>query len=181
MAYDPSGKAVHFGDTTLPRDGPQRLDMPLGVESLVLKVIGGKGTKVGYDFEIRDIPLKQRPPLHLEPARFPGKDAPASVKVLEPGITTGRVQLQIGNDCQKDIEKVSLKLTYRDAADKVLREVERTAPESVAGNASPRLLVAAGSNAPLVLIFPPAPAGAVRLEARVTGVEFIDATAWPPQ
>jgi hypothetical protein len=187
MAYDPSGQAVRFGETPLARDGPVALMIPEKTESLVLKVIGA-GANVDYEFAFRDIPLKLRPPLQLEPARFPGHDAPASVRILEPagdlpkGTGVTRVKLQIENHCQKDIESVRLMLAYLDREGKVLREVQRTAPATSPGigpEGRPRSWVVAGGRALIELVETAAP-GAVRIEARLTGVEFTDAQNWAP-
>jgi hypothetical protein len=188
MAYDDAGKPMRFGTATPARDGPLVMALPAGARSVILKVLGA-GTHIDYEFSFRDIRLKQRPPRRLEPALFPGKEAPASVRIEEPagGMPSPdkpvRVVLRIENHCQKDIEKVRLKLLYRDGAGKVLREVGRSAttPDPKTGGAvRPQALVRAGESATSVLNEPAPPAGTVRLEARLTAVEFMDAQTWTP-
>jgi hypothetical protein len=181
MAYDSSGRAARFGETPLARDGPLTLTVPKEIGSLTLKVVGA-GANVDYEFAFREIPLKSRPPQQLEPARFPGHDAPASVRIVQRDVAT-RVKLEIENHCQKDIESVRLKLAYLDREGKVLREIERAAPAATPGiipDGRPRSLVIARGRALVELVETAAPPGAVRIEARLTGVEYTDAQTWAP-
>jgi hypothetical protein len=84
--------------------------------------VWGAVEEAAWDLTLREIPLA-RPPRRLEPPRFEGHAAP--VRVSEARLTDKGVSLKIVNDCQKDLERVEVGVTYRDGDGRVLSEVAR--------------------------------------------------------
>jgi hypothetical protein len=197
MAFDGSGNPLRWGQEKALRSGSLRLLVPVESVGVVLKVFA-TGESIDYAFELRDIPLKQRAPRQIEPARFPGQQAPVTVEVVNsapagaglsmpavpapptvktfPGIT-----LKITNHSQKAVEKIHLTLTYFDADGRALKEVRHTAVNSFLDYSSRlAVLVAPRSSAMLRLQSAERPEGTKTVAAHVTAVMFGDAAVWSP-
>jgi hypothetical protein len=187
-AYDALGRKLKCGEPETPRPDLVRLEVPGEPATVVFKVVSLQ--EVEYAFELRDVPLRQRVPERLEPARFPGREAPVSVEflaVVRPQERQGPAQaapakfpvvrLQLHNHCQKSVERVQLKLNYLDATGRSLKEVARNVATP---NAFDGRLAVFESGKPFEVEERDLPDGAVKVAVTVTGVGFADGTAWPP-
>jgi hypothetical protein len=187
LAYGGGGEALLMGRQDWPGSGRLRLTVPQETTSVVFKVITAE-EEVRYACHLRNIPLGTRPPRRLEPARFPGHDAPVSATLLRrAGRAADYATVRITNHCQKSVERVSLRFTWRDGKTGRVKELPYTWSSASPVSISPRNLIGAeqflkGHTAreELVLIMglPDTP-DVVRV--RVTGVGFADATEWSPK
>lgn len=187
-AYEALGRKLACGEPSTPRPDLVRVEVPGEPAAVVFKVVSLQ--EVEYAFELRDVPLRQRPPQRLEPARFPGHEAPVSVEFL--GVVPARdrqgpflpgppkfpaVKLRLDNHCQKGVEQVRMKLTYLDAAGRPLKEAARTAATFNEQEGRLRVLE---PGKPFEVEEPDLPGGTVKAAVTVTAVGFADGTGWPP-
>jgi hypothetical protein len=145
------------------------------------------GDKLTWDCRLTDIPLP-RPPRKLEPARFEGYPAP--VEVLKAAVSGDGVELRVVNRCQKAIDRVEVKVAYRDGEGRVVRSA--VAKVSWDGNTADEESDLAVKPAPgrrydtaaaqLWQLQDPLaiPKEVKSVEATVAGVLFKDGTAWRP-
>jgi hypothetical protein len=187
-AHDGLGRLLRCGTADVPRPDLARIEVTGDPAALVCKVVSLQ--EVEYPFELRDVPLT-RTPQRLEPARFPGHECPVSVEflaIVRPGEPSTNqqlflprkfpaVRLQLRNHCQKNVEKVRLKLTYLDAAGQPVGEGEKTAATF---NELENKLRVIEPGTPFEVEDDGLPAGAVKAAVSVTAVGFADGTAWPP-
>jgi hypothetical protein len=189
-----------------PRSGLLRMGIPRGTAALLFKAVALR-EDVGFDFELREVPLK-RAPRRLEAARFPGHDAPVTVEAtveaagirpnnaqavplglpLPGALSSPYLSCRITNHSQKAVEKVQLQLTCLDADGRRLEEREHTQRTGVPDQfnyVSPdgfddvrRLPVVVEANGRATFRVNALPQAAKTVRVRVTGVGFTDATSW---
>lgn len=131
------------------------------------------GETLSWNYRLQNIPL-HRLPRRIEPLRFAGHDAPVSS--AEPRITERGVELRFTNHSQKQIDSLEVKLAYRDAKGRVLREVVRRLstdagdePDAILSRSARQLQTVDAGDRPIA---------ARSVTATVTEVFFKDATSW---
>jgi hypothetical protein len=199
-AYDHEGKAIGNGREKNLRSAPLQLAVPLGTERIAFLLVGATEYQE-YAFQLRDIPLKNRPPQRLQPARFPGHAAPLTVQVAPiarpqaGGMSAGQIvqrlpteaplTFQVANHSQKSVLSIQLKLSYRDAAGRLLGQGTRTLapiPQDYSYRfpmlIEPRSYVPVQSVSYLSLPNPALPDGTSSVDVQVLRVGFVDGTSW---
>jgi hypothetical protein len=194
MAKSPTGSTFMSGLTPLPTAGPLTLDVR-SVEAVAFKVF--QVASVGFEFVLRDVPLRQRPPRRLEPPRFPGHAEPVTVQYVSvnadspsapPELAGGAgvsassprakqtLVLRVRNNTQKDVTRLVFELTYLDAKDQPLGQEQKSQAYSETYEYMSHLRSRESGSVTLQDVA--APAGTSKVTAKVIGVEFLDTTTW---
>jgi hypothetical protein len=201
IAFDRDNTAFESGHLLVPPSGRVLIQLPQGPAAMAFKAVVAQ-EELAYDFEMRDLPLIQRQPVQLEPALFPGQEAPVSIKIVSftPAVgppsqgtpsaalrIPGRIDYQLVNHCQKAVVKVRLKLTYLDASGRLLKETSSTLRRRAVSYdgrldvllpAKESPLAERGFSQPPLLMDPGLPADTKRISATVIHVGFADGTTW---
>jgi hypothetical protein len=194
MALDLQGHRLGDGYAAFDSSGRLRVSLPRQSTACHLRLLTLE-EEVVFDFQLRDVPLKGRPPTQLEPARFPGHDVPVTVKVVKLPTGNGNlsepIRLLVENHTQKEVFGLTLACTYLDADGRPLKETVYThpRPEAVANAA---VMPGPVPNEMATSVFreqktftvnvrdPQVPPGAKSVSVAVQRVLFMDATTWPP-
>jgi hypothetical protein len=201
-AYDPSGKSVKVGASDTQVGGLVSLSVPQAASAISLKTYVIED--VSYEFEFHDVPLINRPPRQIEPARFPGHDSPitaefvgftqrsaagVNVRQVAPVSDTpteyGGIRLRLKNHSQKIAKMVWLKFAYVDTQQRGLGEgntMHRWISNVIMRSPIRYFPDGPDSNGPIQIdvdvqnVQVPPHSSSVR--ATVTKVQFTDGTSW---
>lgn len=133
---------------------------------------------VVYPFELKDVPLTDRPPDQLDPPVFSGKPAPVSVGMYDPKASTPFVT--VTNHSQKVVEEVTVLVKYLDDKGQPLKEDRVTLTDRPPAGV-PMLTTFVGAHASRGAQFPAAPPkAAARADFELVEVLFADGTTWTP-
>jgi hypothetical protein len=184
LACDASGRGLSGGWVVPTLTGSFSLRAPVVVARVRFKTVTVHEAE--YPFLLRDIPLP-RPPRELERARFPGRPAPVTVAcqaVPPAGSVPAPLTLRVTNYCQKDVDRLRLRLTCVGAAGQVLKTVDHDQAQSDFRQGLRVIVHAAVADRPgQTPITVPAfasPPGTRSVDVTVLQVGFTDATTWEP-
>jgi hypothetical protein len=185
MTLDSQGWPRETGSLSSKGSEPFRLQVKDETAAILFKVVTIQDEE--YEFRLRDIPLRQRPPRQLEPPRFPSRDAPVTVEyVASPAgqAGTGSPVLRFTNHSQKDVQKVQVKWTWLDAAGQLLREEQALYPKPPLADFRPELSVLVKAQqvqqVSLLAAVGKAPEGTAKVTVTIQKVGFADGTTWSP-
>lgn len=181
IAYN-AGTSLMMGRVRRDADGACRLEVPTATTAVHFQLVSAVAQY--HEFVLRDVPLTQRPPKRLLPAEFPGHEAPVSVQARVFATPVGdraRLQLDLRNHSQKDVDRLELLLVYRDAAGNALTEQQVTIATFDAFQHRLRVLVPAHASNPHTIEDAERPAQTQAITATVTRVGFADGLTWSPK
>jgi len=185
VARDAHGQLIHVsgGGGSVDDVGQSYLTISGIPATLVAKVIA-RVEPVELPFEFTGVPLPahQQMPESIEPARFDGHEAPATVEVVgivgDPGFR--KVRARVINHSNKPLRRLEGTLRFRDAAGKLLKEDPTNYNNSDLSGEGAALIAHPMSQADIELLafFMPQETNSVSISLQ--RVVFADTTDWRP-